>query len=186
MTPSPNTVIDVADLHGRPGASRRVSLLVDTVVVPEVPLVAPAEPVAVELLLESLVDGILARGTVVTSATLSCARCLTDMPTKLSTDVVEMFADPTRADDPEDVEVGYEIADVASHPVIDVETLIRDALTDAMPLRPLCRADCAGLCATCGADLNVSACDCVEDVVDDRWSALRSLNLPEGPSGPIR
>lgn len=186
MIPSPNTVIDVADLHGRPGASRRSNLLVDTLVMPEIPLVTPAEPVVVELLLESLVDGILARGTVVTSATVSCARCLTDMPTKLSSDVVEMFADPARADDVEDVEVGYEIADVTSHPVIDVETLIRDALTDAMPLRPLCRADCAGLCATCGADLNVSSCDCVEDVVDDRWAALRLLDLPEGPAGPAR
>jgi uncharacterized protein len=44
-----------------------------------------------------------------------------------------------------------------------------------MPLRVLCREDCAGLCAICGADKNSETCSCVAETVDERWSALRDL-----------
>jgi uncharacterized protein len=44
-----------------------------------------------------------------------------------------------------------------------------------MPLRVLCREDCAGLCPTCGTDLNHDTCSCVTETVDERWSALRDL-----------
>lgn len=182
MTAITDTTVDVADLYGQPGASRRIRRTLDATLMPEVPLVVLVEPVSVTLLLESLVDEILARGTVSAAATLSCGRCLADIPTKLSSDVLELFADPRRSDDADDVEEGYEITDVTSHPVIHLETLVRDALTEDMPLRPLCRADCAGLCATCGADLNSTTCDCHDDVGDDRWAVLRTLDLPEAPT----
>ena len=55
----------------------------------------------------------------------------------------------------------------------------RHALADgvllAMPLRVLCKVECAGLCAICGADLNSQTCSCVVETVDERWSALRDL-----------
>jgi uncharacterized protein len=53
--------------------------------------------------------------------------------------------------------------------------MLRDATGLALPLNPLCRTDCAGLCATCGKDLNDGACDCVEEVADPRWDALNAV-----------
>lgn len=182
----PATIVDVADLFGRPGASRRVHLEVPPAETLELPLVSVTEPVRVEVLLESLVNGILARGEVSAQTTISCARCLTTIPASVSTDVVEVFTDPDRADDPDDVEEGYEIKDPATHPVIDFDILVRDALIDDVPLRPLCREDCQGLCAHCGTDLNVATCDCTDEQPDDRWAALRELDLPEGPSSVDR
>ena len=42
---------------------------------------------------------------------------------------------------------------------------------------PLCNPDCAGLCATCGANHNLTRCECVTSEIDPRWAALRSLEL---------
>ena len=47
----------------------------------------------------------------------------------------------------------------------------------AVPLAPLCRADCPGLCQQCGADLQVDRCSCTRAERDDRLAALDSLNF---------
>ena len=43
---------------------------------------------------------------------------------------------------------------------LDLRPLVRDALLLELPLAPLCREDCRGLCAECGADLNLGPCQC--------------------------
>ena len=66
----------------------------------------------------------------------------------------------------------------AGSPVaIDLEPMVRDALLLELPLAPLCNPDCAGLCATCGANHNLTRCECVTSEIDPRWAALRSLEL---------
>jgi uncharacterized protein len=59
--------------------------------------------------------------------------------------------------------------------------MVRENILLEAPLAPLCRPDCAGLCPTCGIDLNSATCDCVTAVVDPRWEALSQLkvNLPD-------
>ena len=57
------------------------------------------------------------------------------------------------------------------------------ALLVALPLKPLCREDCAGLCPQCGANLNEGPCGCEPDTEDDRWAALRELKLEDLPAG---
>jgi uncharacterized protein len=54
---------------------------------------------------------------------------------------------------------------------------VRDALLLDLPVAPLCRDDCAGLCPSCGADLNRAACNCDLTVPDPRWDALRELTF---------
>ena len=44
-----------------------------------------------------------------------------------------------------------------------------------IPMKPLCRPDCKGLCAQCGADLNLGACACTPPKSDPRWAALSAL-----------
>ena len=176
----PTTVVDVADLYRRPGTSRRAEVRVPADVTIELPLTHLDGDVEVSLLLESLVDGVLARGRVSAPATRSCARCLAEIPATLAADdVVELFGDAERVDD--EPEPGYVIEVGEGRPAIDVDVLVRDALAAAADERPLCRAECAGLCATCGADRNEVACACADADVDPRWEALRGLTLPEGP-----
>ena len=54
---------------------------------------------------------------------------------------------------------------------------MRDALLLDLPAAPLCRDDCAGLCPSCGIDLNQFTCSCDMSIPDPRWDALRELTF---------
>lgn len=59
--------------------------------------------------------------------------------------------------------------------LVDLGEAIRGYALIELPMRPLCREDCKGLCPTCGADLNEGPCDCREDEDDDRFDVLKKL-----------
>jgi uncharacterized protein len=86
-----------------------------------------------------------------------CRRCLTDVRSALdiNVDAAVFSTDPEAADDPD----SYPLLERASH--IDIRDVAREELALALPTRLLlCREDCAGLCANCGADLNAGPCGC--------------------------
>lgn len=56
-----------------------------------------------------------------------------------------------------------------------LEDVLREQVLLAVPLRGICREDCKGLCAQCGANLNPQQCSCAEPVEDPRWSGLKDL-----------
>jgi len=60
---------------------------------------------------------------------------------------------------------------------LDLSELVRQLVAMSAPSWPLCREDCAGLCATCGHDLNAGPCQCSDDEVDPRWAGLQDLKL---------
>ncbi len=160
--------VSVVEILGRPGANRRVSI--------EKPLEGvgvdlaslEAAPIAAELTLESVVEGVLVTGPVSGGVRCRCARCLTEFEAAVEVDVCELFASAGHLEEEEDV---YRV----SGEVLDLEPMLRDELTLALPLNPLCRVDCKGMCARCGRELNDGACDCVEDTSDPRWAALDQL-----------
>jgi uncharacterized protein len=61
------------------------------------------------------------------------------------------------------------------HHELDLTEAIRQYIVTAMPMKPLCKEACAGLCATCGKDLNQGKCDCTMETVDPRWAELLKL-----------
>jgi uncharacterized protein len=86
-----------------------------------------------------------------------CRRCLTEVRTDIdiNVDAAIFSTDPEAADDPD----FYPLLERASH--IDIRDVAREELALAVPTRLLlCREDCAGLCLTCGADLNAGPCEC--------------------------
>ena len=58
---------------------------------------------------------------------------------------------------------------------INTDRLLRENILLSLPVQPLCREDCQGLCPRCGADLSQGACTCTEARVDPRLQALRKL-----------
>ena len=60
-------------------------------------------------------------------------------------------------------------------PVVSVAPIVEERIQIALPIKPLCREDCRGLCPQCGADRNVSPCSCVVEFIDPRWRALQVL-----------
>ncbi|MGI9015649.1 MAG: YceD family protein [Euzebya sp.] len=168
------TRVVCSDLIDSPGATRAVELDVSFPSDFDVPLTTFGDVVQVDGVLEALVEGILLRGTVSVDASQHCARCLEPIPTgRLSVQASELYTDPAQAERPDDVEQGFEISGQA----IDIEALVRDALARATSADPRCRPDCAGLCPTCGVNLNDTSCDCHDVIVDDRWAALTNLKI---------
>lgn len=92
-----------------------------------------------------------------------CARCLEPVHIEVPFDDSQEF----REDDPglDGEWLQYD------HDTIPLDDLVTDALLLAMPLKPLCRADCQGICVKCGADRNVAPCACAVDR-DERWAQL--------------
>jgi ribosomal protein L32 len=105
-----------------------------------------------DLHLDAVVEGILVRGTLGFRVALPCARCLEPQELAFEVDVAELFVDPTKRDERDEEDPGYELVDDLT--AIDLTTLVRDALLIDLPVRVLCREDCQGLCPVCGADRN--------------------------------
>jgi uncharacterized protein len=82
----------------------------------------------------------------------------------------EMATEQERELQDEDVETSYYRDDQ-----IDLNELMREQFYLALPMKPLCREDCEGLCAQCGTNLNTGRCDCQSEWVDPRLAALREL-----------
>jgi uncharacterized protein len=172
MPASADTLIDVRALIDRPGATTSLDRRMPAPADLSDDLVRIGPHVTVEGIVESVVDGVLVRGALTAQVRLVCARCLTERDGEVRADVVELFSAPDHVGDAA-AEAGYEIVDAT----IDLDTLQRDALAAAVPTRPLCRPDCAGLCPVCGADLNTAPCDGHPEQHDPRWSALADLQL---------
>ena len=64
---------------------------------------------------------------------------------------------------------------------MDMSEPIRQALLVALPMRPLCRENCRGLCPVCGANRNNTDCGHHEEPMDSRWEGLRELDLADFP-----
>jgi uncharacterized protein len=58
---------------------------------------------------------------------------------------------------------------------IDLSQMIVEQIVLALPMKPLCRPDCKGLCPHCGVNRNVESCACAPEDIDPRWEALKTL-----------
>ena len=121
---------------------------------------------------------ILVTGRLNTTIDDTCSRCLEKFTEQLTVGLEEEYF-PVRDVNtgvslglPEDVEEGFTIDGKFT---LDISEAVRQAIIVAVPMNPLCKPDCQGLCSECGANLNISNCDCKRSPGDARWNALRSL-----------
>jgi uncharacterized protein len=160
--------IDVRELLGHPGMQRREALRgtlegFGT----EVARVAEDQPVEGDLLLESIVEGILVSGNLSGTLHLRCARCLTEFSSTFEVGVQELFV---AAPDPDTDEYPLD-----PEGVIDPEQMVRDAVGVELPFSPLCKPDCLGLCPLCGGDRNLGECPGDHVEADPGWSGLEDI-----------
>ena len=116
-------------------------------------------------------------GQVTTTLEVECSRCLEpfSIPVDSAIDLlflpaVENTGEAEREVREDDLGVSYYKDDV-----IDLGDVIREQLYLALPMKPLCREDCQGLCPVCGANRNREPCACQAEWVDPRLEPLRKL-----------
>lgn len=129
----------------------------------------------VEILIEP--DGVDVRvqGRVGATVPQTCSRCLEIFPARVDAPVdVRVVPRPATADS---VELGADDLDVDFYQddQLDVARVLETETTLALPMKPLCREDCRGLCPVCGGNRNAQACACRPEATDPRWAALRGL-----------
>jgi uncharacterized protein len=129
-----------------------------------------------DVTLQAFDGGVAVTGTVSGTWEGECRRCLGSLDGRLVAEVREIFRRGGG-----DEEGTYAMAE--DH--VNLREMVLDALFVSLPLLPLCREDCAGICAVCGADLNLAPCQCQEVAVDPRWSGLEVLHLAGDEAGSI-
>jgi uncharacterized protein len=174
-------VFDVRDLGRRAGAMRQYDRDVpgDALLGGKATLDGLYRTQGVDLLLdlrlESVVEGVLATGRISGSIEGECVRCLDPIEVEIDADFQELFYYDLEDLTAEEAEEALLVVEEQ----IGVESPAHDAVMLELPLQPLCRDDCPGLCAECGARLADDP-DHRHDTVDPRWAALSGLTVAGG------
>jgi uncharacterized protein len=168
MPPVDDLTVSVAEILGRPGEYRELSIARPLAGTGTSLAHVGDAPVEAQLRIESVVEGVLVTGGVSAAATLECSRCLKEVISDLSLEVCELYTSEKKAEEDDD-------AYALTGSDMNLEPLLRDALTLALPLNPLCKPDCKGICPHCGTDLNQRSCECKEDETDPRWADLAKV-----------
>ncbi len=131
---------------------------------------------------------ILVTGGLETVTRGECSRCLEKYEYLLKIDIEEEYfltRDPVSgAVLPAPTEAGAFLID--ENHIVDLSEAVRQYTIMALPMKPVCREDCAGLCPQCGRNLNRGSCDCAPVGIDSRWApllALRTQNKKRGKKG---
>ncbi|MFI0736577.1 MULTISPECIES: YceD family protein [Streptomyces] len=175
-------MFDTHELGRRPGALKRLSRSIPAPADLGIEVIGVAEGATVELdlRLESVMEGVLVTGTARAPLTGECVRCLEPLERELEADFQEMYSYPDADSrnrpvaEPEDDAEDEEDTLFLEGDLFDLEPVLRDAVVLALPLQPVCREDCPGLCSECGARLADDP-DHHHDVHDIRWAALQGL-----------
>lgn len=171
LDPRDPFVLDTSALGRRPGAMRQESytisapgdLGVEMIRVPE------GGQLVVDVRLEAVMEGVLASGTAQVPLTGECARCLDRVSSELDVEFQELHVYP-------ESETAGEEEPRLDGDLLDIGPSVRDAVVLTLPLNPLCREDCPGLCAECGARLADAGPEHDHGpAIDPRWQALASL-----------
>ena len=144
--------------------------------------------VALEVRFEAVSEGVLATGTAIASLAGECARCLTPLTSSVTVGFQELYLyaegrhdkhekyDKHDEQEEQDDEGLYHL----DGDLLDLEPAFRDAVVLALPMSPLCREDCPGLCAECGVPLaDAGPGHRHEAAADPRWAALRQFGDTE-------
>lgn len=144
-----------------------------------------AGPITGTVRLHRTNQGIYADGKVNVPVRLQCTRCLDEFDTTVAFPLREEYFPTIDVNtglpvQPPDSELAFPID---RHHEVDLREAIRQNLLVALPVRALCREECAGLCPQCGKNLNEGPCDCQEDTEDARFAVLRDLLVRNEPAG---
>ena len=183
LDPRRPLVLDVRNLQRTPGSMVTVTRDVPApahlgVAMARVP---QGSPIALDLRLESVLEGVLVSGTADLQVSAECSRCLDPFDWHQEIDFAELFRYPStdaRGAIVEEEDESDDPLPELQDDLIDLEPTLRDAVVLDLPLAPLCSEDCLGLCPACGMRLEEDP-QHAHETKDPRWAALAALAEPE-------
>jgi uncharacterized protein len=175
-------VLDTRELGRRAGNQKRLTFLAPApadlgtavIGVPE------GSDIELDLRLESVIEGVLVSGTARVHTVGECARCLDPIVGDMVVDLQELFTHPQDDGHGRAALIERDEDDLPEmvDDLLDLEPTLRDAVVLALPLAPVCRDDCPGLCVECGARLADDP-EHQHDATDPRWAALAGIAEPD-------
>lgn len=139
-------------------------------------IVVGVRKAALDLDIQNSGEEYYCQGSLQALVTLECARCLAPFDAELSesTDFIVCSADAfATLGNGEDGE-SYVLLE-GSGMEADLRSTAQQALVVALPMKPLCRPDCRGICPQCGVNRNRTSCECSTERADPRWDGLQQL-----------
>jgi len=120
---------------------------------------------------------ILAKCALSTDVELICSRCLSLFRYPLALNIEEEYSPIVDVFSGAPLSLPEEtgVFSIDERHILDLTEAVRQYTVLAIPMKPLCRKDCAGLCPSCGRNLNQGSCDCPIQSIDPRWSELQKL-----------
>jgi uncharacterized protein len=183
-------VFDLRSLSRQAGSARAETRIAPAPADLRLELVSVPEGSDIELKLkfEAVSEGVLVTGSATAPVTGECARCLGPVAETVTVSFLELYryqeekprsrraeAAPEDPDDDDDEELFLD------GDLLDLEPAFRDAVVLALPMSPLCRDDCPGLCIVCGTPLaEAGPGHGHEEQTDPRWAGLKKLQQKEG------
>lgn len=167
---------NVADLlRSAPGTTQEISVDVPALRLDDD--LALAQPLAGELRLQHSGRSIIVRGHLRTALAEQCSRCLRPAVSPLRLDIVEEVLPSVDLDSGALIDASEEpdLMRLDDHHELDLEPAVREAISLAEPIAPLCRPDCPGLCGICGEDLQGQSHPAHADDIDPRLADLGAI-----------
>lgn len=134
------------------------------------------EPLHGKVFVQPVDEGILVKGSLRGAVTAPCNRCTEDAAITIDTEFSEYEDIPPESHSKMD-EHGAAIVYERHAPMLNLGEVGWEQFMLALPIQPLCKEDCKGLCPQCGANLNNGSCSCTTDQGDPRLSALRGVTI---------
>jgi uncharacterized protein len=191
-------IFDLRSLSRQAGSARAETRIATAPSDMRLELISVPEGNDIELNLrfEAVTEGVLVTGTATAQLTGECARCLGPVADTVTVSLLELFryheerprgranANNSNSNsydkDPED-QADNDEERFLDGDLLDLEPALRDAVVLALPMSPLCRDDCPGLCVECGVPLaEAGPGHTHEDRPDPRWAGLSKIQPKEG------
>ena len=118
------------------------------------------DPISISVGAQVVSGNLVVSGKLSTKIQMTCSRCL------------KVFSR-----DWEDASYHFDCQVTGPNEIIDLTDHIREDIIVGLPLKPLCKQECRGLCTKCGIDLNLAGCGCAKKSGDPRWADLNKLKL---------
>lgn len=137
------------------------------------------KPIGFAATVERVKTDVIVKGIIEFSIKQICGLCLEGFVSRVKTPFKIEFKPSSFEPEEEERELEKEDLDVTylRGSVIDLFDVIREQIFFAIPIKPVCRPECLGLCHKCGSNLNIEKCNCKDEKIDPRFSVLKGLKV---------